>query len=154
MTTLVGCPADARTWDMANKTVPTDASVDEFLAGVDDQRRRDESYLLIELAREVTGEEPVMWGSSIIGFGHFTMTYDTGREVEWMRFGFSPRKAQLVLYAGAGASELTAILDRLGPHKTGQSCIYLKRLDGLDRTALANLITAAVAGVDAMRGAT
>jgi hypothetical protein len=136
---------------MANKTKPEPRDVETFLATLVDEQQRRECDELIELARGVTGEPAVMWGPSIIGFGHFVMTYESGREVEWMRFGFSPRKATLVLYAAAGAEKLQPILDQLGPHKLGKSCIYLKRIAGLDRALLRELIRVATKDVDALR---
>ncbi|MGW4292709.1 DUF1801 domain-containing protein [Micromonospora chersina] len=122
-------------------TVPTDASVDDFLAAVPDDRRRADAERLCALLREVTGEPPVMWGPSIVGFGTYRYTYGSGRTGDWPLVGFSPRKQQLVVYLVGGYEErYPSVLARLGPHKTGKGCLYLKRLDDVDESALRELI--------------
>ncbi|MFC0029280.1 DUF1801 domain-containing protein [Micromonospora chaiyaphumensis] len=122
-------------------TVPTDASVDDFLAAVPDDRRRADAERLCALLREVTGEPPVMWGPSIVGFGTYRYTYAGGRTGDWPLVGFSPRKQQLVVYLVGGYEErYPSVLARLGPHKTGKGCLYLKRLDDVDESALRELV--------------
>lgn len=122
-------------------TVPTDASVDDFLAAVPDDRRRADAERLCALLREVTGEPPVMWGPSIVGFGSYRYTYGSGRTGDWPLVGFSPRKQQLVVYLVGGYEErYPSVLARLGPHKAGKGCLYLKRLDDVDESALRELI--------------
>ncbi|MFG3578851.1 DUF1801 domain-containing protein [Micromonospora chersina] len=122
-------------------TVPTDASVDDFLAAVPDDRRRADAERLCALLREVTGEPPVMWGPSIVGFGTYRYTYGSGRTGDWPLVGFSPRKQQLVVYLVGGYEErYPSVLARLGPHKTGKGCLYLKRLDDVDESALRELV--------------
>ncbi|TYB37659.1 DUF1801 domain-containing protein [Micromonospora sp. AP08] len=122
-------------------TVPTDASVDDFLAAVPDDRRRADAERLCALLREVTGEPPVMWGPSIVGFGAYRYTYASGRTGDWPLVGFSPRKQQLVVYLVGGYEErYPSVLARLGPHKTGKGCLYLKRLDDVDESALRELV--------------
>ncbi|MEU5527690.1 DUF1801 domain-containing protein [Micromonospora chersina] len=122
-------------------TVPTDASVDDFLAAVPDDRRRADAARLCALLREVTGEPPVMWGPSIVGFGSYRYTYGSGRTGDWPLVGFSPRKQQLVVYLVGGYEErYPSVLARLGPHKTGKGCLYLKRLDDVDESALRELV--------------
>ncbi|SCL63068.1 DUF1801 domain-containing protein [Micromonospora chersina] len=122
-------------------TVPTDASVDDFLAAVPDDRRRADAERLCALLREVTGEPPVMWGPSIVGFGAYRYTYGSGRTGDWPLVGFSPRKQQLVVYLVGGYEErYPSVLARLGPHKTGKGCLYLKRLDDVDESALRELV--------------
>lgn len=122
-------------------TVPTDASVDDFLAAVPDDRRRADAERLCALLREVTGEPPVMWGPSIVGFGAYHYTYGSGRTGDWPLVGFSPRKQQLVVYLVGGYEErYPSVLARLGPHKTGKGCLYLKRLDNVDESALRELV--------------
>ncbi|MGC9666769.1 DUF1801 domain-containing protein [Planosporangium sp. 12N6] len=122
-------------------TVPTDASVDDFLAAVPDERRRSDAERLCAILREVTGESAVMWGSSIVGFGSYRYTYSSGRTGDWPLVGFSPRRQQLVVYLVGGFEERHAsVLARLGPHKTGKGCLYLKRLDDVDESALRELI--------------
>ncbi|MER6006410.1 DUF1801 domain-containing protein [Nonomuraea angiospora] len=122
-------------------TVPTDASVDDFLAAVSDERRRADAERLRAILCEVTGEPAVMWGPSIVGFGSYRYTYATGRTGDWPLAGFSPRKQQLVVYLVGGFEERHAsVLARLGPHRTGKGCLYLKRLDDVDESALRELI--------------
>ncbi|MET8833878.1 DUF1801 domain-containing protein [Micromonospora sp. NPDC004540] len=122
-------------------TVPTDASVDDFLAAVPDDRRRADAERLCALLREVTGERPVMWGPSIVGFGSYHYVYASGHTGDWPLVGFSPRKQQLVVYLVGGYEErYPSVLARLGPHKTGKGCLYLKRLDDIDESALRELV--------------
>lgn len=122
-------------------TVPTEASVDDFLAAVPDDRRRAEAERLCMILREVTGEPPVMWGSSIVGFGSYRYTYESGRTGYGPLAGFSPRKQQLVVYLVGGFEERhSSVLARLGPHKTGKGCLYLKRLNDVDESTLRELI--------------
>ncbi|PSK66937.1 hypothetical protein B0E53_01099 [Micromonospora sp. MH33] len=138
-------------------TVPTDASVDDFLAAVPDDRRRADAERLCALLGDITGEPPVMWGPSIVGFGSYRYTYESGRTGDWPLVGFSPRKQQLVVYLVGGFEErYPSVLARLGPHKTGKGCLYLKRLDDIDESALRELVERTVRvhkGVDrASRG--
>ncbi|WBB70039.1 DUF1801 domain-containing protein [Micromonospora sp. WMMD812] len=122
-------------------TVPTDASVDDFLAAVPDERRRADAARLRAIMGELTGEPAVMWGPSIVGFGSYRYTYESGRAGDWPLVGFSPRKQQLVVYLVGGFEERHAsVLARLGPYKAGKGCLYLKRLDGVDEGALRELI--------------
>lgn len=123
-----------------NKTVPTDASVEEFIAGVEHSGRRSDATELTALMKKATGQDPVMWGPSIIGFGHYRYRYDSGREGEMPTVGFSPRKSNLALYLMAKPSDYEARLKTLGKHKSGASCLYLNRLDDVDRDALEKLI--------------
>ena len=129
----------------ALKTRPTDASVDDFIASVEPERRRDESRRLVEIMREVTGEEPVMWGTSIVGFGDYHYRYASGREGDWFVAGFSPRKRALSVYLMAGVERHQDLLDRLGPHTHGSGCLYLRRLDAVDENVLRELIVESVA---------
>jgi hypothetical protein len=126
-------------------TVPTDASVDDFLAAVPDERRRADAQRLCAILREVTGAPAVMWGQSIVGFGSYRYTYESGRTGDWPLVGFSPRKQHLVVYLVGGFEERHAsVLARLGRHKTGKGCLYLKRLDDVDEGALRELIDRSV----------
>ena len=128
------------------KTQPTDASVDAFIGGLDDERRRDESRRLVALLREVTGEEPTMWGGKTVGFGRYHYRYDSGREGDWFRLGFAPQARRLVLHLMGGTAEAHAeILDRLGPHKTGAGCVYVTRFDRVDEGVLRELFEASLA---------
>lgn len=125
------------------KTQPTPESPDAFLAAVADERRRTEAQDVCALMREVTGAEPVMWGSAIIGFGRQRYTTADDTEHEWFAIGLSPRKAALTLYGLTYDGSNTDLLDRLGPHTTGKGCLYLKLLDAVDDDVLRELITRA-----------
>ncbi len=127
------------------KTKPHDGDVEAFLDAVPDERRRADAKAVSALMREVTGDEPVMWGASMVGFGLFAYTYASGRSGEWFVVGFSPRKANLVLYLMDGYEHRADLLERLGPHALGKSCLYLKRLDGVDMGVLRELVAASVA---------
>jgi hypothetical protein len=130
---------------VANKTQPTEASVAAFVAGLADERRRADSERLIALMTDVTGEAATMWGPSIIGFGSYHYRYASGREGDAPLASFSPRKSNLTLYVSAGEDTRAGLLARLGPHTTGKSCVYVKRLSDLDEQALIELIRAGVA---------
>ncbi|MET8348709.1 MULTISPECIES: DUF1801 domain-containing protein [unclassified Micromonospora] len=122
-------------------TAPTEVSVDDFLAAVPDERRRADAGRLRALMGEVTGEPAVLWGPSIVGFGSYHYTYDSGRTGDAPLVGFSPRKQHLVVYLVGGFEDRYGpILERLGPHRTGKGCLYLKRLDTVDESALRELI--------------
>lgn len=123
-----------------NKTKPTDADVDAFIDAVDNDRRRDEARTVLALMREVTGEEPVMWGPTMVGFGSVHYRYASGREGDTFAAGFSPRKAALTVYLAQGFDGREVLLGRLGPHTTGKSCLYLKRLDAVDLDVLRALV--------------
>ena len=126
------------------KTKPSGASVEAFLEGVGDEARREDCRTLLALMRRVTGAEPEMWGPSIVGFGSYHYRYASGREGDWFLTGFSPRKRDLTLYVMAGFEGYEDLLARLGPHKTGKSCLYVKRLADLDLEVLEALIAASV----------
>jgi hypothetical protein len=123
-----------------NKTAPTDVSVDEFLASVEHPVRRQDAETVLELMRNVTGQEPVMWGPSIIGFGSYHYKYASGREGDAAAVGFSPRKANLALYGLTYAPESAPLLARLGKHKTSVACLYVNKLADIDLGVLKNLI--------------
>ena len=122
-------------------TRPTDAPVTGFLAGVPDERRRADARRLCAMMQEITGEPPAMWGTSIIGFGTYHYRYASGHEGDAPLAGFSPRRQHLVIYlASEFADRYRQALARLGPHKTGKGCLYLRRLDDVDPDALRELI--------------
>lgn len=127
-----------------NKTQPTDASVTAFLDAVENETRRSDARRVLELMREVTGEEPRMWGPGIVGFGDYHYRYESGREGDWFLTGFSPRKANLVLYIMSGFPRHAELMERLGKHRTGKSCLYVNRLDDLDLDVLRELIRRSV----------
>jgi Domain of unknown function (DU1801) len=125
----------------SQKTLPTSDDVDAFIATVPDERRREDARTLCRLLGEWTGEPAVMWGSSIVGFGRYHYRYESGHEGTAALVGFSPRKANLVVYLVGGVEErYPKLLERLGPHKTGKGCLYLKRLDDVDRDVLRQLV--------------
>jgi len=129
------------------KTQKTDASVEGFLNAVENERRRADSFALLELMREVTGEEPAMWGTSIVGFGTYRYQYASGREGEWMQVGFSPRKRNLTLYIMPGFDGYQSLLEKLGKYRTGKSCLYINKLDDVDLPTLRELIRQSVVHV-------
>lgn len=117
-----------------------DGDVDAFLASVSDERRRADARTLVSLMAEVTGEEPRMWSGSIVGFGSYHYVYESGREGDWAAVGFSPRKASTTVYLMEGFDGYADLLARLGPHSTGKSCLYLKRLDDVDLDVLREMV--------------
>ena len=123
------------------KTKPTDASVEDFLAAVEPTRRREEGRTLCALMQAVSGEAPVMWGPSIVGFGRYANVTADGKSADWPRMGFSPRKAAMTLYL-ASTPQTEALLARLGPHTTSTACLYIKRLDQADMGVLRDLCVA------------
>jgi len=130
------------------KTKETGASVDEFLAGVENERRRRDALVVKEIMERVTGWEPKMWGPSIVGFGRYHYKYDSGREGDFLVTGFSPRKQALTVYIMPGFSKYGSLMKRLGKHKTGRSCLYINKLEDVDLGVLEELISG---GVDYMR---
>lgn len=128
-----------------NKTVETDASVENFINAVDKEQKRKDSRELMALMEKVTGSKAKMWGSSLIGFGQYHYKYESGREGDFFITGFSPRKTALAVYIMPGFDGYKNQLDRLGPHKTGKSCLYLKNLEVVDRDVLEEIVTDSVA---------
>ena len=126
------------------KTQKTNASVTAFLKGIADDARRKDCQTLVRIMKAAVGTPPKMWGSSIVGFGHYHYKYASGRENDWFLAGFSPRKQDLTLYIMAGFDRYDALMARLGKHKTGKSCLYIKRLADVDVAVLQELISASV----------
>ena len=124
----------------ALKTQENDASVLDYLATVEPERRRRESAALLEMMRRVTGCEPRMWGSSIVGFDRYAYKYDSGREGEWFVTGFAPRKQAMTVYVMLGFGHHDDLMARLGKHKTGRSCLYINKLDDVDEAVLEELV--------------
>jgi hypothetical protein len=122
------------------KTKPTDASVAEHLARIADPSRRQDCEAVVDLMRRVTGEEPKIWGTGMIGFGTYRYRYETGREGDWPLAGFASRKDSLTLYIMAGVDRFPALLQKLGKHKTGKGCLYVKRLSDVDTRVLEELV--------------
>ncbi len=126
-------------------TQPSDASVAAFLDTVEPARRREDARVLDALFREVTGWQPVLWGTSILGYGRYDYTYASGHSGQSLATGFAPRKANMVVYIMPGYADFQEILSRLGPHRLGKSCLYLGALSRIDLDVLSELIRAGLA---------
>ena len=127
------------------KTKLTRKSVKEFLNEVPDEQRRKDCKVVCDLMTDVTGARAEMWGGSIVGFGRHLYKYANGREAEWMLTGFSPRKNDLTLYIMTGRERAPDLMKRLSKHRTGKSCLYIKKLDDIDLKVLKELIKSSVA---------
>lgn len=127
--------------NQTNKTQPTNVSVKDFLSGIKDNQQRKDAQKLCKLMSQITGKQPVMWGSSIIGFDQYHYKYASGREGDIGALGFSPRKSNLTIYLIDGMSGHRELLQKLGPHTTGKACLYIKRLDDVDMSVLKKLLT-------------
>lgn len=132
------------------RTAENDGSVDEFLQSVEDDTRRRDAQRTNDLMTRLSGEEPRMWGTSIVGFGRRSYHTKSGGESEWFKIGFSPRKQSLTLYIMDGFSEYESLLERLGPHSTGKSCLYVKDLEKVDSGVLEDLISRSLAHANAL----
>ncbi len=126
------------------KTKKNDASVKSFLDGIEDEKKRKDSRAVLEMMKRITGKQPKMWGTDIVGFGSYHYKYASGREGDWFVTGFSPRKQNLTLYAMSGFARYDALLKKLGKFKIGKACLYIKRLEDVDRGTLEKLIRQAV----------
>jgi len=122
------------------KTKKNDQSVEAFLNRVEDEQKRNDSFTIMNLMKEVTGAEPTMWGTSIIGFGSYHYKYASGQEGDWMVTGFSPRKQNLTLYIMSGFGQYDELLSKLGKHSTGKSCLYIKKLENVNLDVLRELV--------------
>jgi len=127
-----------------NKTKQTNASVDKFIGTIKEKTTRENCYKLIELMKSVTKEEPKMWGPSIIGFGTYHYKYASGREGDMCITGFSPRKQNLTIYLMGGFEKQKTQLEKLGKHKIGKACLYIKTLSDVDLKILKEMITNSV----------
>lgn len=126
------------------KTKPTEQSVEAFLRGVDNEQKRQDCFTVLELMRRITGEEPKMWGSSMVGFGSYHYKYNSGHEGDSFLTGFSPRKQSLTLYITSGFEQFQPLLQKLGKHTTAKSCLYIKRLQDIDLPTLEEMIRQSV----------
>ena len=126
------------------KTKRTRGNVEAFLNSVTDEKKRQDSFAILELMKQVTGEQPEMWGESIVGFGSYHYKYESGREGDWFITGFSPRKQNLTLYIMSGFGEYDHLLGKLGKYKTGKSCLYIKKIDDIDQDVLKELVQKSV----------
>jgi len=127
------------------KTKQNSASVEEFINTVQSEQKRKDSLVILEMMKKATGEEPKMWGSSLIGFGEVRLkSPNTGREVDWLRIGFSPRKANFSLYLTGDIKKYDSALKKLGKHKTGMGCLYINKLEDIDLKVLKGMIETAL----------
>ena|SRR6218665_3965751 len=122
------------------KTKPTGESVVGFINNVENEQKRADSFVLLEYMKQVTKEEPVMWGPSLIGFGYLIVKSPSGREVEWFKVGFSPRKANLSIYVKSSILRDEERMKKLGKHKTGGGCLYINKLSDVDFEVLKIII--------------
>ncbi|TWU29959.1 DUF1801 domain-containing protein [Bythopirellula polymerisocia] len=134
------------------KTKQNNASVPRFVKAIADEQQRADCNELIDLMKEVTGEKSKMWGDAIVGFGTYHYKYASGREGDWFLVGFSPRKHSLSIYMMSGFEPVASILKKLGKHKTGKCCLYVNRLDDVDRKILKQLLTKSVEHVRKNQG--
>lgn len=132
------------------KTRPTQAPVDAFLSRQPDARRAD-CEALVALMSEATGEPATMWGEAIVGFGRYQQSYANGKRMDWLLTGFSPRKSDLVLYVLTGSAAQDALLAKLGKHRTGKSCLYIKKLADVDLEVLRRLVRESVDAMEKVR---
>jgi hypothetical protein len=126
------------------KTKRNKGDVQAFLNSVPDEKKRQDSFAILELMRQVTGKEPEMWGDSIVGFGSYHYKYESGREGDWFLTGFSPRKQNITLYIMAGFDEYDKLLNKLGKHTTGKACLYVKKIEDVDADVLKELVRQSV----------
>lgn len=126
------------------KTKQTGQSAEAFLNEIADEKKRQDCFTVLELMKQVTQAEPKMWGGSIVGFGNYHYKYESGREGDWFLTGFSPRKQNLTLYIMAGFARYDELMKKLGKYKTGQSCLYVKKLDDINLEVLKELIEQSV----------
>ena len=129
------------------KTQVTKASVDKFLHGIRDEKKREDCYQILKIMKKATKAEPKMWGTSIIGFGDYHYVYESGREGDWFKTGFSPRAQNLTLYMMGGFDP--ELLKRLGKFKTGKGCLYISKLEDVDTKVLNELIAKSVKKLNA-----
>ena len=132
-----------------NKTKPTEASVEDFLHTVPEEKKRADALVLCQLFREVTGSEPKMWGDNIVGFGTYTYTYGSGHTGDWPVVSFSPRKQNLTVYIMPGFDGYNDLLARLGKFKTGKVCLYINKLSDIDPNVLRTLVAKSVEAMQA-----
>jgi len=132
------------------KTKKNTASVEKFINKVADEQRRKDCFSLVEIMKAATKAEPAMWGTSIVGFGHRRYKYESGRELEWFLVGFSPRKQDLTLYIMGGLERYPSLMKKLGKHKVGKACLYIKKLEDVDLATLKQLIKQSLADIAAI----
>ena len=122
------------------KTTKTESSVEDFLNAIKDEQQRNDSFTILKMMQQATGDKPKMWGAAIIGFGNVLLKYESGRELDWFKIGFSPRKQALSLYGLLGSEKQNALLEKLGKHKTGKGCLYINKLTDVDSSVLKKMM--------------
>ena len=122
------------------KTKKTEISVDAFLKTVTEPEKQKDAFTILEMMEKATKAKAKMWGGAIIGFGDKLLKYESGRELEWFVMGFSPRKQNFALYIPGAVQENTVLLKKLGKHKTGKGCLYINKLEEVDKTVLKEII--------------
>jgi len=138
------CGLEAKATVAELKTKETSESVSAFLERIADEGRREDCRAVVDIMQSVTGEEPRMWGSSIVGFGRYNYKGKSGREGEWMITGFSPRKGDLTLYIMGGLDNFSDLMKNLGKYKNAKSCLYIKKLSDVDVKVLRQLVAKSV----------
>lgn len=126
------------------KTIPTRASVDKFLKGITDERKREDCYRISKMMEKATRSRAKMWGTSIVGFGEAHYVYESGREGDWFIAGFSPRKQNLTLYMMGGFDQCADLMKKLGKHTLGKGCLYIHTLEDVDLKVLKQIIVKSV----------
>jgi len=131
------------------KTKPTNESVEDFLNRIPEAERREDCFAVAKIMEEITGERPVMWGPSIVGFGSYRYKYASGREGDWPIAGFSPRKKDLTVYLMMGFEKHTELMEKLGKYSHAKSCLYIKRLSDIHLPTLKKLIKTSIKELNA-----
>jgi hypothetical protein len=131
------------------KTLPTDNNVQTFLDSIQDEKKRQDCYAALDLIQEATGYPAVMWGPGIVGFGSYHYKYESGHEGDAPLTGFSPRKDAITFYLMLGADDRQALLEKLGKHKAGKGCVYVKKMEDIDTGVLKKLVVATVSSLKA-----
>jgi len=126
------------------KTKKNENSVHDFLNAIDNEQRKSDCFELLEIMKNLTGEEAAMWGESMVGFGSYHYKYKSGREGDWFLTGFSPRKQNLTIYIMSGFEPFSAKINELGKYKTSSSCLYVKKLEDIDKKQLQHIIKKSV----------
>ena len=126
------------------KTKQNEQSVEAFLNGIADEKKRQDCLTVLELMKKITANEPKMWGNSIVGFGSYHYKYASGREGDWFLTGFSPRKQNLTLYIMPGFARYDDLMSKLGRFKTGKSCLYINKIEDVELQTLKELVRQSV----------